>query len=239
MTFTLSDNTSLSPTVYRLVLEGPHGPIRPGQFAQVSVPGLYLRRPISLCDWDENTVTLIIREVGRGTRALRALKPGAQTDVLLPLGNGFDPSSAGNAPLLVGGGVGLPPLLGLCRELTALGKHPTVLCGFSSAADSFLTEEFASLGCPVRISTLDGSLGSRGLVTGLMDGADYDCVFSCGPRAMMKAVFEKAACAGQYSFEERMACGFGACMGCSIPTRNGMKRVCFDGPVFDGGEVIW
>ncbi len=239
MIFTLTENVSLSPTVYRLQLEGPHGAVRPGQFAQVSVPGLYLRRPISLCRWDEKSVTLVIREVGKGTKALRSLALGSPLDALLPLGNGFDPSAAGQKPLLVGGGVGLPPLLGLCGELLALGKSPTVLCGFSSKSDSFLTEEFLSLGCDVRVSTLDGSLGAKGLVTGLMDGCDYDCVFSCGPRAMMKAVFDKAARPGQYSFEERMACGFGACMGCSVPTRSGMKRVCADGPVFPGGEVIW
>ncbi len=239
MIFTLTENVSLSPTVYRLKLEGAHGALRPGQFAQVSVPGLYLRRPISLCSWDENTVTLVIREVGRGTKALRSLAPGSQLDALLPLGNGFDASLAGQKPLLVGGGVGLPPLLCLCGELIVLGKSPTVLCGFSSSSDSFLTEEFAALGCDVRISTLDGSLGIKGLVTDLMDESGYDSVFSCGPRAMMKAVFDKAACPGQYSFEERMACGFGACMGCSVPTRSGMKRVCADGPVFSGGEVIW
>ena len=239
MIFILTENVSLSPTVFRLTLEGPHGDIRPGQFAQVSAPGLYLRRPISLCLWDETAVTLVIREVGRGTRALRSLTPGSRLDALLPLGNGFDLSQAGQKPLLVGGGVGLPPLLGLCRELVALGKSPAVLCGFSSASDSFLTEEFHSLGCEVLVSTLDGSVGAKGLVTGLMDGCCYDSVFACGPRAMMKAVFDKAACPGQYSFEERMACGFGACMGCSVPTRSGMKRVCADGPVFPGGEVIW
>ena len=239
MIFTLTENVSLSPTVFSLRLEGPHGAVRPGQFAQVSVPGLYLRRPISLCRWDEKSVTLVIREVGKGTKALRSLAPGSPLDVLLPLGNGFDPSAAGQKPLLVGGGVGLPPLLGLCGELLALGKSPTVLCGFSSKSDSFLTQEFLSLGCDVRVSTLDGSLGAKGLVTGLMDGCDYDFVFSCGPRVMMKAVFDKAARPGQYSFEERMACGFGACMGCSVPTRSGMKRVCTDGPVFPGGEVIW
>ncbi len=239
MRYILKENASLTQGVYRLVFEGSHGPLSPGQFAQVSVPGLYLKRPVSLCDWDEGSFTLVIREVGRGTRILRSLRPGDGTDILLPLGRGFDPSASGSRPLLAGGGVGLPPLLGLCRALRALGKHPTVLCGFSSASDAFLTGDFASLGCDVRISTLDGSLGKKGLITDLIDGCEFDSVCSCGPRPMMKAIFDTVSCPGQYSFEERMGCGYGACMGCSIPTREGMKRVCCDGPVFDGREVIW
>ena len=239
MIYTLLENAPLSPGVFRLVFGGSPGDPRPGTFAQVSVPGLYLRRPISLCDWDGNSFTLVIREVGIGTRVLRGLVPGTGVDILLPLGNGFDAAALGRRPLLVGGGVGLPPLLGLSRALLALGSRPTVLCGFSSGKDSFLTEEFAALGCDVRVATLDGSLGIKGLVTDLIDGAEYDGAACCGPRGMMKAVYEKISCPGQYSFEERMACGWGACMGCAIHTRSGVKRVCADGPVFSGGEVIW
>ncbi len=239
MEYILRKNEALSPTVFRLVYEGPHGPLHSGQFAQVSVPSLYLRRPISLCDWDDDTFSLVIREVGEGTRILRSLPVGSRTDILLPLGSGFDLSACGARPLLVGGGVGLPPLLALAKALKAQGKKATVLCGFSSASDAILTEELLSLGCDVRIATLDGSLGQRGLVTDLMAGCVFDSVCACGPRAMMKAVFEGTSCPGQYSFEERMACGYGACMGCSVPTRGGMKRVCAEGPVFDGREVIW
>ncbi len=237
---TLIRKEMLCRGIFRLVFEGPvpEG-IRPGQFAQVQVEPFYLRRPISLCTWDASTLTLVLRAAGEGTRAMTAWDPGRRADLLFPLGNGFSCDRTGDRPLLVGGGVGLPPLLGLAKCLLALGKKPVVLCGFSSREDAFLLEDFGAAGCEVHCATLDGSLGVQGLVTDLMDGVGYDSVCACGPQAMMKAVFLKAPCPGQYSLEERMGCGFGACMGCSVKTLDGMKRVCKEGPVFKGEEVLW
>lgn len=237
---TLTRSERLAPGIVRMVFSGPvPKEIRPGQFAQILVEPFYLRRPISLCDWTKDSVTFVLREIGEGTKALAGWTPGRRADLLLPLGNGFDCSAAGDRPLLVGGGVGLPPLMGLYKALRALGKTPQVICGFSSGKDAFLLEDFHAAGCDPLVSTLDGTLGLKGLVTDLMEGLRFDSVCACGPMAMMKAVFIKAACPGQYSLEERMGCGFGACMGCSIPTKNGMKRVCKEGPVFPGEEVAW
>ena len=240
MELTLRRNERLTGQVFRLVFEGPvpEG-IVPGQFAQVLVEPFYLRRPVSLCDWDRETLTLVVRETGEGTKALAKMAPGQKADLLFPLGNGYRCGLTGDRPLLVGGGVGLPPLLGLYKALRALGKEPAVLCGFSCRQDSFLLEDFRAAGCEPLTATLDGSLGKKGLVTDLMDDCRYDSVCACGPHAMMKAVYQKASCPGQYSLEERMGCGFGACMGCSVRTRSGMKRVCADGPVLTGEEVLW
>ncbi len=253
MDFTLMENTQLTDSVWRMSLAGDaRGIIRPGQFVDVRVPGFFLRRPISVCDWrptEKGSVTLIYKTVGHGTEAMRAWKPGMTVDLLVGLGNGYDvddtdaPKSC-QAPLLVGGGVGAPPLYGLCRRLKAVYKQPTVLLGFNTGAEAFLHDEFEALGARTIVTTLDGSAGQKGLVTDAMAAleGEYDYVYACGPEPMLKAVWdvcEKRGVDGQFSFEERMGCGFGACMGCTCETKYGYKRICKDGPVLFRGEIRW
>ena len=240
MIFTVKEQTRLTDTVYRLTLTGDTSAItRPGQFVQIQLPGFYLRRPISVCDWDADTLTLIYKVVGEGTKAMTALKPGAELDLLTGLGNGFDTSLCGDKPLLVGGGVGLPPMYGLCKALLREGKHPSVVMGFNTAAEVFLEEEFRTLGVPVVVTTADGSRGVKGFVTAALPELDFDSTCACGPEPMLKALYSATDKPGQYSFEARMACGFGACMGCTIETAGGPRRVCKDGPVFRKEELAW
>ncbi|MBE6735564.1 MAG: dihydroorotate dehydrogenase electron transfer subunit [Ruminococcaceae bacterium] len=244
-TFTVCSNRALTDSVYRMVLEGPlEGAITaPGQFVNLKLPGYYLRRPISVCDWTDDTLTLIYKVVGHGTEAMAATPVGESFDLLAGLGNGFDPSLSGDTPLLVGGGVGIPPLYGLCKALLAEGKTPGVILGFNTAEEIFLQEDFETLlegtGGSVCVTTVDGSAGTKGFVTDVMKGLDYSFFYTCGPMPMFRAIESVAATSGQYSFEERMGCGFGACMGCSIQTKNGNKRVCKDGPVLMREEIIW
>ncbi|MBQ4460118.1 MAG: dihydroorotate dehydrogenase electron transfer subunit [Clostridia bacterium] len=244
-TFTVCSNRALTDSVYRMVLEGPlEGAITaPGQFVNLKLPGYYLRRPISVCDWTDDTLTLIYKVVGHGTEAMAATPVGESFDLLAGLGNGFDPSLSGDTPLLVGGGVGIPPLYGLCKALLAEGKTPVVILGFNTAEEIFLQEDFETLlegtGGSVCVTTVDGSAGTKGFVTGVMKDLDYSFFYTCGPMPMFRAIESVAATSGQYSFEERMGCGFGACMGCSIQTKNGNKRVCKDGPVLMREEIIW
>ncbi|MBQ7228980.1 MAG: dihydroorotate dehydrogenase electron transfer subunit [Clostridia bacterium] len=244
-TFTVCSNRALTDSVYRMVLEGPlEGAITaPGQFVNLKLPGYYLRRPISVCDWTDDTLTLIYKVVGHGTEAMAATPVGESFDLLAGLGNGFDPSLSGDTPLLVGGGVGIPPLYGLCKALLAEGKTPGVILGFNTAEEIFLQEDFETLlegtGGSVCVTTVDGSAGTRGFVTDVMKDLDYSFFYTCGPMPMFRAIESVAATSGQYSFEERMGCGFGACMGCSIQTKNGNKRVCKDGPVLMREEIIW
>jgi len=244
-TFTVCSNRALTDSVYRMVLEGPlEGAITaPGQFVNLKLPGYYLRPPISVCDWTDDTLTLIYKVVGHGTEAMAATPVGESFDLLAGLGNGFDPSLSGDTPLLVGGGVGIPPLYGLCKALLAEGKTPGVILGFNTAEEIFLQEDFETLlegtGGSVCVTTVDGSAGTKGFVTDVMKGLDYSFFYTCGPMPMFRAIESVAATSGQYSFEERMGCGFGACMGCSIQTKNGNKRVCKDGPVLMREEIIW
>ena len=244
-TFTVCSNRALTDTVYRMVLEGPlEGAITaPGQFVNLKLPGYYLRRPISVCEWTEDTVTLIYKVVGHGTEAMAATPVGEPFDLLAGLGNGFDTSLSGDTPLLIGGGVGIPPLYGLCKALLAEGKTPTVILGFNTAEEIFLKDEFEDLlegtGGNVLVTTVDGSAGTKGFVTDAMKDLDGSFFYTCGPLPMFRAIESVAATSGQYSFEERMGCGFGACMGCSIQTKNGNKRVCKDGPVLMREEIIW
>ncbi|MBQ3051670.1 MAG: dihydroorotate dehydrogenase electron transfer subunit [Clostridia bacterium] len=244
-TFTVCSNRALTDSVYRMVLEGPlEGAITaPGQFVNLKLPGYYLRRPISVCDWTDDTLTLIYKVVGHGTEAMAATPVGESFDLLAGLGNGFDPSLSGDTPLLVGGGVGIPPLYGLCKALLAGGKTPSVILGFNTAEEIFLQEDFETLlegtGGSVCVTTVDGSAGTKGFVTDVMKDLDYSFFYTCGPMPMFRAIESVAATSGQYSFEERMGCGFGACMGCSIQTKNGNKRVCKDGPVLMREEIIW
>ena len=240
MIFTVKEQTRLTDTVYRLTLTGDTSAItRPGQFVQIQLPGFYLRRPISVCDWDVDPLTLIYKVVGEGTKAMTALKPGAELDLLTGLGNGFDTSLCGDKPLLVGGGVGLPPMYGLCKALLREGKHPSVVMGFNTAAEVFLEEEFRTLGVPVVVTTADGSRGVKGFVTAALPELDFDSTCACGPEPMLKALYNATDKPGQYSFEARMACGFGACMGCTCKTKYGAKRICKDGPVLQKEEIVW
>ena len=238
--YTVQENVPVTGEVWRMVLAGDTGAITaPGQFLNLAVPGFTLRRPISVCDWDGESVTLLYKVVGRGTQAMTAQKAGDRVDALAGLGNGFDTARSGRRPLLVGGGVGTPPLYGLCRVLRQQGKEPIVLLGFRTAAEALLTREFAALGAEVHLATEDGTAGTRGFVTGPMAGLDYSYLYACGPLPMLRAVDKAAKTDGQLSFEERMGCGFGACMGCSWRTKNGSKRICKDGPVLERSELLW
>ena len=244
-TFTVCSNRALTDTVYRMVLEGPlEGSITaPGQFVNLKLPGYYLRRPISVCEWTEDTVTLIYKVVGHGTEAMAATPVGESFDLLAGLGNGFNTALSGDAPLLIGGGVGIPPLYGLCKVLLAEGKSPSVILGFNTAEEIFLKEEFEELlkdtDGNVYVTTVDGSAGTKGFVTDVMKDLDYTFFYTCGPMPMFRAIESVAKTSGQYSFEERMGCGFGACMGCSMQTKEGNKRVCKDGPVLMREEILW
>ena len=244
-TFTVCSNRALTDTVYRMVLEGPlEGSITaPGQFVNLKLPGYYLRRPISVCEWTEDTVTLIYKVVGHGTEAMAATPVGESFDLLAGLGNGFNTALSGDAPLLIGGGVGIPPLYGLCKVLLAEGKSPSVILGFNTAEEIFLKEEFEELlkdtDGNVYVTTVDGSAGTKGFVTDVMKDLDYTFFYTCGPMPMFRAIESVAKTSGQYSFEERMGCGFGACMGCSMKTKDGYKRICKDGPVLRTEELPW
>ena len=238
--YTVVSNQRLARDVYEMVLMGDTSAITaPGQFINIKLDGYFLRRPISVCDWDGDTVTILYKVVGGGTFAMSEMAAGRKLDVLAGLGNGFDLSKSGDAPLLVGGGVGTPPMYGLCKRLAAAGKHPLVVLGFASREDVFYEERFRALGADVRIATVDGSYGVRGFVTDAMAGMEYSYFYACGPIPMLRAVSDASASEGELSFEERMGCGFGACMGCSCKTKYGNKRICRDGPVLEKGEVIW
>ena len=237
--FTILSNDALTETVYKMVLSGDTSAVTNcGQFVDLRLPEKYLRRPISVCDYDKKTLTLIYKVVGSGTEIMAKLPVGTQLDVLTGLGNGYDTSLSGDRPVLVGGGVGVPPMYNLCKKLIAQGKHPQVVLGFNVASEIFLAEEFKALGADVYIATADGSVGTKGFVTDVIKNLNYTYFYSCGPMPMFKAMETVMQTPGQYSFEERMGCGFGACMGCTIQTKNGYKRVCKDGPVFFREEVF-
>ena len=238
--FKIISNENIAPSVYKMVLAGDTSDITaPGQFVNIKLEGFYLRRPISICDYDGGSLTLIYKTVGGGTENLSLKKSGEELDLLISLGNGFDTRKSGEKPLVIGGGVGIPPLYALCKKLISEGKKPAVILGFNTKSEIFYENEFKALGCEVFVTTADGSHGIKGFVTAAMDKTDYSYIYSCGPLPMFKAVNASAATSGQFSFEERMGCGFGACMGCSLMTRNGAKRVCKDGPVFEREEIEW
>ncbi len=233
-------NEQLTESVYRMILEGDTSDfVRPGQFVNLTVEGCYLRRPISVYDWDENTVTIIYKVVGEGTEKMSQWSEGYECDVLTGLGNGFDVTESGERPLLIGGGVGIPPMYGLCKRLIAEGKKPTVILGFNKVEEIFCKEEFEKIGADTIVTTVDGSVGVKGFVTDAMKDLDYTYFYTCGPMPMFKAIEKTAVGSGEYSFEERMGCGFGACMGCSCKTKYGNKRICKDGPVLKREEIIW
>ncbi len=240
--YTIRENHPLAREIFRMVLMGDTEAITaPGQFVNIRVEGCYLRRPISVADWDGESITLIYKVVGQGTRRLSRMQPGEKLDLLVGLGNGYDLDCCGSAPVLLGGGVGAPPLFGLAKRLCRRGIIPTVLLGFGSAEEVFGEREFAALGCRVLIATADGSRGKKGFATDLLADLEtgYDYFYTCGPEGMLRAVYDACGCDGQLSFEERMGCGFGACMGCSCRTKYGTKRICKDGPVLKKEEVVW
>jgi len=237
--FEIKSNIQLNENVYKMELAGDTSAITaPGQFINIKLDGLFLRRPISVCDVNGNTVTIIYKVVGKGTELMSAMENGV-LDVLTGLGNGYNTATSGNAPLLIGGGVGVPPLYMLAKQLVAEGKKPTVILGFNKASEVFYADEFAKLGIDVVVATVDGSMGIKGFVTNAMADIEYTYFYTCGPEPMLKAVFAQSVTDGQFSFEERMGCGFGACMGCSCKTITGYKRICKEGPVLTKEEILW
>ena len=238
--FTIIRNEALTDVVYKMVLEGDTSAITNcGQFVDLRLPEKYLRRPISVCDYDATTLTLIYKVVGSGTEIMASLPVGTKLDILTGLGNGYDTTLSGDRPLLVGGGVGVPPMYNLCKKLIAEGKRPQVVLGFNTAGEIFLADEFKALGAEVYIATADGSVGTKGFVTDVIRDLSYTYFYSCGPMPMFRAMEQVMQTSGQYSFEERMGCGFGACMGCTCETKYGNKRICRDGPVLEKEEIIW
>ena len=237
--FEIKQNVRIADNTYKMVLSGDTSDIiRPGTFVNIKLEGKYLRRPISVCDAVEGELTIIYKTVGAGTEQMAAMGAGVKLDVLTGLGNGYDVSKSGDRPLLIGG-VGVPPLYMLCKQLISAGKTVTVVLGFNRASEVFYEQEFKALGAEVIIATADGSVGVKGFVTDAMKGVDHTYFYTCGPMPMFKAIEAVATTSGQYSFEERMGCGFGACMGCSCKTKYGNKRICRDGPVLEREEIIW
>ena len=238
--FTIESNVPLTSSVYRMVLSGDTSAITaPGQFVNIRLEGMFLRRPISVCDYDEKSLTIVYKVVGHGTEAMAAMAPGGKLDILTGLGNGYDLSLSGDKPVLLGGGVGVPPLYNLAKKLLAQGKEVTVILGFNTKDEVFYEEEFERLGARTLICTADGSYGVNGFATTPLESLDYTYFYTCGPEPMLKAVYKATNTSGQMSFEERMGCGFGACMGCSCKTLTGYKRICKEGPVMKKEEILW
>ncbi len=235
--YEIVSNRPIAQDTFEMVLKGDMSFVEaPGQFVNIKIEGLYLRRPISICDWDEKTMTLIYKMVGRGTERMAAMEPGEELDLLVGLGNGFNMEETGEKTAIIGGGVGAPPMYGLAKRMIAAGKKITVVLGFGNADQAFYVDRFEALGCPVYVTTVDGSQGIQGFVTDALEQIDYDAYCACGPMPMLKAVWGMGK-EGQLSFEERMGCGFGACMGCSCETLTGNKRICVEGPVMKSSEV--
>ena len=238
--FTIKENKALTSSVYKMLLVGDTSDITNcGQFVNIQIDGLFLRRPISVCDCEGDTLTLIYKVVGKGTEQMKDMKLGDKLDILTGLGNGYDTSPSGDTPLLLGGGVGVPPLYMLCKKLIAEGKKPSVILGFNTKDEVFCKDEFEKLGVKVTVTTVDGSEGIKGFVTDAMKNEDYSYFYTCGPEPMLKAIYKASSTEGQFSFEERMGCGFGACMGCSCKTITGYKRICKEGPVMKKEEILW
>ena len=238
--FTILSNRALTDSVYKMVLEGDTSAITAaGQFVNIRLEGMFLRRPISVCDYDEKCLTIVYKVVGKGTEAMSKMTPGTELDILTGLGNGYDLSLSGDHPVLLGGGVGVPPMYNLAKKLSDEGKKVSVILGFNTKSEIFYEEEFKKLGCDVTVTTVDGSYGIKGFVTTALEGMDYTYFYTCGPEPMLKAVYKASLTSGQMSFEERMGCGFGACMGCSCKTLTGYKRICKDGPVMKKEEILW
>ncbi|MBQ1501714.1 MAG: dihydroorotate dehydrogenase electron transfer subunit [Firmicutes bacterium] len=237
--FTIGENKPLTADVYRMRLLGDAAGLdKPGQFLNIRLAGKFLRRPLSVCDADDASVTVIYKVVGSGTALMAGLPAGEKLDILTGLGNGYDLADAGGRPLLIGGGVGIPPLYLLAKKLRQQGREVTAVLGFNTADELFLTGDMTALGCRVIVTTVDGSYGKKGFVTdALPDGHSY--FYTCGHEPMLRAVYRATAISGQFSFEQRMGCGFGACMGCTCRTVSGLKRICKDGPVLRKEEILW
>lgn len=238
--FTIEKNERIAENTFEMLLSGDTGEITcPGQFVNIKLSGFFLRRPISVCDWSENTLTLIYKAVGKGTEQISRMKRGEALDVLTALGNGYTTEKSGARPLLLGGGAGVPPMFALAKKLIAEGKCPTVILGFNKASEVFFADKFKALGAETIVTTADGSIGMKGFVTDAMKNVPYTYFYACGPEPMLRAVYNASETSGQLSFEKRMGCGFGACMGCSCKTLYGTKRICKDGPVLEKEEIIW
>jgi len=237
--FQIIDNKKLTDNVYKMRLFGDTSDIvASGQFVNIKLDGLFLRRPISVCDCDENVLTIIYKVVGKGTEQMAQMQNG-ELDILTGLGNGYDLSLSGDKPLLLGGGVGVPPMYLLAKKLLNEGKKVSVILGFNTKSEIFYENDFKELGAEVFVTTVDGSYGIKGFVTDAAKNIDYSYFYTCGPEPMLKAVYKSLNTSGQFSFEERMGCGFGACMGCSCKTITGYKRICKDGPVLKKEEILW
>ena len=238
--FTIISNTALTDCVFKMVLEGDTSAITaPGQFVNIKLEGLYLRRPISVCDLDGSHLTIVYKAVGKGTEMMSHMQAGEKLDVLTGLGNGYDLTLSGDKPVLLGGGVGVPPMYLLAKKLIAEGKKVSVILGFNTKGEIFYEEEFKKLGAAVAVTTVDGSYGIKGFVTDALKNTEYSYFYTCGPEPMLKAVYKTSETSGQMSFEKRMGCGFGACMGCSCKTITGYKRICKEGPVMKKEEILW
>ena len=238
--FEVLSNKKIAKNTFECVLGGDISDVTAsGQFVNILLDGFYLRRPISVCDAEDGRLTLIYKAVGKGTEKMSKMVGGEKLDLLTGLGNGYDLSLSGGRPLLIGGGAGVPPMYMLCKKLIAEGKKCSVILGFGSKDEVFYEDEFKALGAEVLVTTVDGSYGIKGFVTDAMDKVDYTYFYTCGPEPMLKAIYNKSITSGQFSFEERMGCGFGACMGCSCETKYGNKRICRDGPVLVKEEIIW
>ena len=238
--FTIKSNRLIAKNTYECVLCGDTSDITAsGQFVNIKLDGFYLRRPISVCDLEGDELTLIYKVVGKGTQLMANTPVGESWQILTGLGNGYDLEKSGDAPLLIGGGAGVPPMYLLCRKLVAMGKKCTVILGFGSKDEVFYEEKFKELGADVYVTTVDGSYGIKGFVTDAMDGINYTHFYTCGPEPMLKAVYSRSTSGGSFSFEERMGCGFGACMGCSCKTVTGYKRICKEGPVMQKEDILW
>ena len=237
---TVIENKARTDSVYQMKLRGDLSDVTAcGQFVNILIEGLYLRRPISVCDCEGDLLTIVYKVVGKGTEQMSKMKEGTVLDVLTGLGNGYDLSLSGDKPLLLGGGVGVPPMYMLAKKLLEEGKEVSVILGFNTKSEIFYEEEFRALGARVTVATADGSYGVKGFVTDPMKEMDYSYFYTCGPEPMLKAVYKTSVTEGQFSFEERMGCGFGACMGCSCKTVTGYKRICKDGPVLKKEEILW
>lgn len=238
--FKITSNEKIARDIFKMTLAGDTSAITaPGQFVNIKLDGFFLRRPISVCDCVGENLTLIYKTVGRGTEQMSRMKNGDELDLLTGLGNGYNTKTSGGSPLLVGGGVGVPPMYMLCKKLVAEGKKVTVVLGFNSKDDVFYEDEFRALGADVHIATADGTYGTKGFVTDVIKNLQYTFFYTCGPEPMFRAMHKIMKTPGQYSFEERMGCGFGACMGCSCKTLTGNKRICKEGPVMESEEIIW
>ena len=238
--YSVKSNVKIASSVYKMELSGDtEGLTKSGQFINIKIDGMYLRRPISVCDCEDGVITIIYKVVGKGTEAMSDMKEGTKLDVLTDLGNGYDLSKSGDKPLLLGGGVGVPPLYLLAKKLIADGKNVSVILGFNTKDEVFYEDEFKAIGANVTVTTVDGSYGLKGFVTDAMGEMDYTYFYTCGPEPMLKAIYKTSKTDGQMSFEERMGCGFGACMGCSCKTITGYKRICKDGPVLEKEEILW